>query len=347
MARRLPQPTRGAAALALNVLLGLAALGLAFAPPGEGAPKLRLASASGAITLVNSKEGLAILQPGEMRPGETVTGSVTIANAGTLNAALALQPELRADVPGHGGGELSGTLDVVVVDVTLPDAPVTVYDGTLKRMGATNVGSLAPGAARTYTFEATIRSQGGSDNDYQGAAVAAGFRWSATGTGTAPPDPTATPSPTAVPTAPATPPVAAPDPGGSRSPGGGSAPAAAVPPLPASADPTGERLGEQLFALPVSRKCVSRRKFAIHVRRPAGVAYRALAVTVNGRTKVRLKGLKARKVKAKVNLKGLPAGKMTVKITATLSNGRKAVSTRTYRTCAAKKPKPRKRGRRR
>ena len=63
----------------------------------------------------------------------------------------------------------------------------------------------------------------------------------------------------------------------------------------------------------------------------------SLAVTVNGRTKVRLKGLKARKVKATVNLKGLPAGKVTVTIAAVTSTGRKAVSKRTYTTCAAKK----------
>ncbi|HKG65424.1 MAG TPA: hypothetical protein VKB28_15250, partial [Solirubrobacteraceae bacterium] len=65
----------------------------------------------------------------------------------------------------------------------------------------------------------------------------------------------------------------------------------------------------------------------------------SLAISVNGRTKVRLKGTKAKKVKATVNLKGLPAGKVTVTITAVLSTGRKAVSTRTYTTCAAKKTK--------
>ena len=47
----------------------------------------------------------------------------------------------------------------------------------------------------------------------------------------------------------------------------------------------------------------------------------------------------AKRVKATVNLKGLPAGRVTVKITAVMSNGRKAVSKRTYKTCAAT-PKP-------
>jgi hypothetical protein len=69
------------------------------------------------------------------------------------------------------------------------------------------------------------------------------------------------------------------------------------------------------------------------------MTFRSISVTVNGRTKVRLKGSKAKKVKATVNLKGLPAGKVTVKITAVTSTGRKAVSTRTYTTCAVKKAK--------
>ena len=82
---------------------------------------------------------------------------------------------------------------------------------------------------------------------------------------------------------------------------------------------------------------MSRRKLAIHIRRPAGTSYESIAVTVNGRTKLRLKGLKAKKVKTTVSLKGLPAGKVTVKITALLTNGRKAVSKRMYKTCAARK----------
>ena len=71
-------------ALVLNALLGLLALGLAFAPPGEGAPKLQLASAGGALSLSNSKEGAAIFRAAAMRPGEEASGSVTITNTGTV-----------------------------------------------------------------------------------------------------------------------------------------------------------------------------------------------------------------------------------------------------------------------
>ena len=342
MARRLPHLSRGSMALVLNALLGLLALGLAFAPPGEGAPQLRLASASGALSLSNSREGAAIFQADGMRPGQEASGTVTITNTGAVNAALTLQPEGSAETPGNGGGRLSAKLDLLVVDVTLPAAPVTVYEGKLRAMDATNVGSLEPDASRTYVFVASLRTQGAADNAYQGAGLSTGFRWNATGTGspTATPSPTATASPTATPTPAVTPaptvPAATPAP---------PAPESGTPPAPPAgtdpgADPTGELLGAQLFALPAAtRTCVSRRKFAIHVRRPKGIAFTSIAVTVNGRTKVRLKGLRARKVKAAVSLKGLPAGKVTIRITAVLSTGRTASSTRTYTTCAAKKVK--------
>ena len=105
MAGRLPQLSRGSMALVLNALLGLLALGLAFAPAGEGSPTVQLASASGALSLSNSKEGTAIFHADAMRPGEQASGSVTITNTGTINAALTLQAENASDTPGNGGGQ--------------------------------------------------------------------------------------------------------------------------------------------------------------------------------------------------------------------------------------------------
>ena len=277
-----------------------------------------------------------------MRPGEEASGSVTITNTGTVNAALLLAPEDPADTPGNGGGRLSNKLEVLVIDVTAVTAPVTVYAGTLKQMDATNVGSLAPGGHRTYRFVASLRPSGSADNAFQGAELTTGFRWSATGIATATPTPIPTPTPTATPT-----PAATPAPSGPGAPATPPVTLPVAPPADPGADPTGEALGSQLFTLPAAgRACISRRKFAIRIKRPKGMAYKAISVTVNGRTKARLKGLKAKKVKATVNLKGLPAGKVTVTITAVTTTGRKAVSKRTYTTCAAKK-KPKKKKKRR
>jgi len=336
-------------ALALNALLGLLALGLAFAAPGEGAPALQLASASGSLSLSNTKEGGAIFRAEAMRPGEEASGSVTITNTGTVTGALTLTPAAPSDTPGPGGGKLSTKLELIVIDVTTVTAPVTVYAGTLKQMDPTVVGALAPGQHRTYLFVASLRPNGVADNVLQGAAMTTGFSWSATGAEAATPTATPTSSPTVTPTPTPTPsatPSPTPSPAATAAPtappasGDGQAAPASAPPAGAPGDdPTGELLGAQLFGLPVAKACVSRRKFTIHIRRPGGTGYSSIAVTVNGRTKLRLKGLKAKRVRTKVSLKGLPAGKIAVKITAVTTTGRTAVSLRTYKTCATKKRK--------
>jgi len=349
MDRRLPHLSRGSMALALNALLGLLALGLAFAPPGEGAPQLQLASASGSLSLSNSKEGAAVFRADAMRPGDEASGSVTITNTGSVTGALTLAPAAPTDTPGAGGGKLSNKLELLVIDVTTVTTPVTVYSGTLKQMEPTDVGALLPGQHRTYLFVATLRPNGGADNAFQGAAMTTGFAWSATGaeapTSTPTPSPTPTTSATPTPTATATPvPTATPTPAATAVPtappatGAQATPAPSPPPADpdAGADPTGELLGAQLFGLPAAKRCVSRRRLTIHIRRPSGTTYSSIAVTVNGRPKLRPKGLKAKKVKTTVSLKGLPAGKVKVKITAVTTTGRRAVSTRTYKTCAAK-----------
>ena len=96
-----------------------------------------------------------------------------------------------------------------------------------------------------------------------------------------------------------------------------------------------------MLNLPDARRCVSRREFQIHLRRPRGFVLRSLVVTVNKKTKIRLRGAKARQAKATLNLRGLPAGKVRVKIVATSTKGAKLVSKRTYRTCAKKRKRQR------
>src|SRR5439155_9444232 len=74
----------------LHVVLALLALGLSLAAPGEGAPRLQLASATGSLELSNSKAGAALFTAAGMRPGDEASGSVTIGNTGTVGAALSV-----------------------------------------------------------------------------------------------------------------------------------------------------------------------------------------------------------------------------------------------------------------
>lgn len=309
--RRLPG--REAAVRATHALLAIVALGFAFAEPGAAdGPELRLA-ASGSLSLTNSRDGAAILSAGAMRPGEQTSGTVRIRNTGSVPGALRLARTAGAvDVPGSGGGQLGNGLELGVLDVTDAPSPVTLYAGKLRHMDSVDAGVIQAGEERQYVFVATLKPNGSSDNAYQGALHAVGFTWTAVGSDVAIPSPTPSPGP-----------VSTTDSGAAAL---SDAPAA---PPPASASTPAPP--------PPAKRCVSRRKFAIHVRRPGGMDFESVQITVNRKTMVKLTGLKARKIKASVNLRGLPKGKVVVKIVAVTTTGRPAVSTRTYRTCAAKR----------
>jgi hypothetical protein len=295
----------------LNVALAAIAIALALAAPGEGAAKLRLASASGSLSLSNSNAGQAIFRATGMRPGQEASGSVTIGNTGTVPAALGVATAGIQDVPGLGGGRLSDRLQLRVVDVTA--TPVTVYSGALRAMGAVGLGTLAPGARRTFVVVAAM-TPGAGDNAFQGAALQMGFEWTAVGS-----EVVATPTPTPTPAPPAVTP---------------NVPPTAPPADPQGAVLSGIALGTRIFQLPAATRCLSRRNFTIRVRLPKGTRFKTLAIRVNGKVKLKRKGLKARKVKARINLRGMPKGKVVVKIVAGTSTGRKAVRKRTYHTCA-------------
>ena len=92
--------------------------------------QLQLASGpGGSLTLSNDKEGAAVLSLGGMRPGDSVTDTVTLGNTGTLDGDLSLATSNLVDTPGSGGGMLSGELDLRIRDVTVPASPVVVYKG--------------------------------------------------------------------------------------------------------------------------------------------------------------------------------------------------------------------------
>ena len=89
------------------------------------------------------------------------------------------------------------------------------------------------------------------------------------------------------------------------------------------------------FGLPSPKRCESRRRFVIHVRRPAGVTIAAVKLTLNGKT------LKARKVAGQfavtVDLRGLRKGTYTVAIRVTTASGKTLEGKRSYHTCASRR----------
>jgi hypothetical protein len=91
---------------------------------------------------------------------------------------------------------------------------------------------------------------------------------------------------------------------------------------------------KEVVSLPGAKKCVSGRRFAIHIRDTKYDPFKTVVVTLRGhKLKVVHRGST---YIATVNLVGLPPGAFTIKINATTFRGNRVSGRRTYHTCAAK-----------
>src|SRR5262245_16227376 len=179
----------------LVVAACLAVLSTSSKAPALGGLELT-AGPGGTLTLSNSKEGAAILSLGGMRPGDSVTDTVTLGNTGTIPGDLTLATSNLVDTPGSGGGALSGELDLRIQDVT--GSPLTVYNGKIDALTPVGLGTLAAGDSRVYEFRVSFPDVGpGAENSFQGSSTSVQFDWTAVDTGpdTIPPETTITSGP--------------------------------------------------------------------------------------------------------------------------------------------------------
>jgi hypothetical protein len=195
----------------LSLLIFMALAGSATAAViGSGeepAAQASAVAAAGSFSFANSRDGMPIFSATGIAPGDSVGGTIEIANEGELPGELVVTQHDVEDTPGPGGGELSGRLTLRIADVTAPANPITVYSGPLAPMPARPAGVLEPGASRTYEFTATLPETGpggGAQNDVQGASVSVAYSWTA-GEVTASPEPGSPAGPT-----PAVPPSSSP-----------------------------------------------------------------------------------------------------------------------------------------
>jgi Ca2+-binding RTX toxin-like protein len=112
-------------------------------------------------------------------------------------------------------------------------------------------------------------------------------------------------------------------------------PPVAVPPVvvPPVVTPPAPKVAA-LLSLPSSRRCASRRKFTVRVRREIRGTVKRVTIFLNGR---RVKSVTGSRIGLPIDLRGLPKGKVKVRLRVELLDGRVATDTRTYRTCATKK----------
>ena len=125
---------------------------------------------AGTLTHSNSKADQAIFNLSNMKPGDTLNGSLTLTNTGSLPAKFALTEVSSAN--GFSGSNL--TLDIV--DVT---AGTTVYSGTFGGLadGTKNeLGTWPAGAAHNFKF--VVKLSNDTPNGDQGKAATAVYSWS-------------------------------------------------------------------------------------------------------------------------------------------------------------------------
>jgi hypothetical protein len=95
---------------------------------------------------------------------------------------------------------------------------------------------------------------------------------------------------------------------------------------------------KETLTLPSAKKCVSGRRFPIHLREPRYDPFKTVTITLRGR-KVASKR-KGEYVVATIDLRKLPKGAFTISVHATTVLGHHLAGRRTYHTCISKlKPK--------
>ena len=168
-------------------ILAVLALAIAGNNPAGDAPSMRL-TASGDMTLANSRDGVAIFTASDIKPGETTTGDVILTNMASAARALRLVGLTPVDTTGPGGGELSEHLDLTIERVS-PPASAPLYSGKLRDLpAAVDLTDLPANGIVRYRFTVTLPEHGAPvDDAYAGSTMTVSYRWQAGAVGTSDP----------------------------------------------------------------------------------------------------------------------------------------------------------------
>ncbi len=125
---------------------------------------------SGTLTQSNSKDNAAIFNLTNIKPGDTVNGTLVMKNTGSLPAKFSLT-ELNSV-----NGFSADNLKLTITDAANPGTPVfngkfgDLVDGT-----ATALGTWSAGEAHTYTF--SVKLSADAPNADQGKTASAAYQW--------------------------------------------------------------------------------------------------------------------------------------------------------------------------
>lgn len=162
------RPSRRRALLPLATLLAAASIAMASGATFTSATQNDdNGFETGTLEQINSRGSDAIFDLDNLKPGDTVTGSVTITNSGSLPAIFTLSET-----------ELENTfVDQDLLTLTITEGTSPVASGTLGSLPDVALGTFAAGTERTFTFTAALDETAGNAN--QGKAARTTYRWDA------------------------------------------------------------------------------------------------------------------------------------------------------------------------
>jgi spore coat-associated protein N len=134
---------------------------------------------AGTLT-IGSSASSALFNSPNMKPGDNVSGTVDIANTGSVPGTFKLSTSNAVDT-----GALLGQLDLKVEDcglfngATAPTCTGTniVYNGKANAVGTPSLGSFSANAKHRYKFDVTLPSS--TTDAFQGKTASVEFDWDA------------------------------------------------------------------------------------------------------------------------------------------------------------------------
>jgi hypothetical protein len=107
---------------------------------------------TGTLSHVNSKDGQEVLNAASLRPGQSLTGSLTITGGGDFSALYTISKVSLTDTPASPA--LSAALTLTIDDMTT-GAAVQEWTGRAGTFASVTIDTIASGATRTYRFTLT------------------------------------------------------------------------------------------------------------------------------------------------------------------------------------------------
>jgi spore coat-associated protein N len=109
---------------------------------------------TGDLEQTNSRASGSIFDLDNLKPGDSVSGAVTITNSGSLASKFTLTETVQANT----------FADKELLTLTVVEDGATVYSGRLGAAGEIDLGTWSAGEDRTFTFTAKLDSDAGNAN---------------------------------------------------------------------------------------------------------------------------------------------------------------------------------------